>query len=324
MKIDDKSLVRFDWAFKRLLRDKANFSILEGFLTTLLGRPIKIIEIIESEGNKEFDENKSNRVDLLAKEEDGSKIIIEVQNETEDSYFHRMLFGSSKFINDFMETGKGYENVTKIYSINIVYFRLGEGTDYIYHGITEFRGLHNHELLKLTPKLQSKFKVKEISDIFPEYYILKVNDFDKVAKEPLDQWMYFLRHSKLPENVIAPGLKEAGEKLKVISLSQPERDAYFHYMDNMVSLDAVIDSAYTNGVWDGKLEGLKEGIAQGREEGIAQGREEGIAQGREEGIRQGIFSVVKRMLSKGMSISEIAEIANLTEEEIKAIKNTFN
>ena len=28
--------IRFDWAMKRLLRNKANFAVLEGFLTTLL------------------------------------------------------------------------------------------------------------------------------------------------------------------------------------------------------------------------------------------------------------------------------------------------
>ena len=31
--------IRFDWAVKRLLRNKANFGVLEGFLTVLLGEP---------------------------------------------------------------------------------------------------------------------------------------------------------------------------------------------------------------------------------------------------------------------------------------------
>ena len=29
---DDKRLVRFDWAVKRMLRDKANFGVLEGLM----------------------------------------------------------------------------------------------------------------------------------------------------------------------------------------------------------------------------------------------------------------------------------------------------
>lgn len=35
--------IRFDWAIKRLLRQKANFGVLEGFLTVFIGEPIKII-----------------------------------------------------------------------------------------------------------------------------------------------------------------------------------------------------------------------------------------------------------------------------------------
>ena len=44
--------IRFDWAIKRLLRNKANFGVLEGFLTVLLGEEIHILEILESEGNQ--------------------------------------------------------------------------------------------------------------------------------------------------------------------------------------------------------------------------------------------------------------------------------
>ena len=38
--------VRFDWAIKRLLRRKANFGVLEGFLTVFLGERIRIVEIL--------------------------------------------------------------------------------------------------------------------------------------------------------------------------------------------------------------------------------------------------------------------------------------
>lgn len=297
MKIPKDQIVRFDWALKALLRSKADFKILEGFLTSLLGRPIHIISIIESEGNKEFEENKSNRVDLLASEENGSRIIIEVQNETEDSYFHRMLFGSSKAINDFMKSGQGYENVTKIYSVNIVYFNLGHGSDYIYHGKTEFRGLHNNELLELSPKLRAKFSVERISQIFPEYYILKVNDFDRLAKTPLDQWMYFLKHSELPENADAPGLREAAERLRLLSLTPEQRMAYFKYIDNMVSLEEVMKTAFTDGEFKGRTEGLEKG--------------------REEGERKGKLEIAQNMLKDGIPIDRISLYTGLSVQEIE-------
>ena len=45
--------IRFDWAMKRLLRDKANFAVLEGLMTTLLKEKITIKRLLESESNQE-------------------------------------------------------------------------------------------------------------------------------------------------------------------------------------------------------------------------------------------------------------------------------
>ena len=61
-------LIRFDWAMKTLLRDKANFDILEGFLSAVLRQDVSIIEILESESNVSALEQKLNRVDLLIQE----------------------------------------------------------------------------------------------------------------------------------------------------------------------------------------------------------------------------------------------------------------
>ena len=77
------NLIRFDWAMKRLLRDKANFVVLEGFLSELLQDNIKIHRILESEGNKEDESDKFNRVDVLAENNKKELIIIEVQNTRE-------------------------------------------------------------------------------------------------------------------------------------------------------------------------------------------------------------------------------------------------
>jgi len=71
-------LVRFDWAVKKLLRSKANFGILEGFLSELLKKDIKIDRILESEGNQETKSDKFNRVDIIVKDENGELILIEV------------------------------------------------------------------------------------------------------------------------------------------------------------------------------------------------------------------------------------------------------
>ena len=136
-------LVRFDWAIKRLLRNKADYVVVEGLLTVLLGRPIKINSLLESEGNKETADDKFNRVDLLAEDEEGELLIFEIQNNRELDYFHRMAYGTSKVISEYMKLGDPYEKIRKVYSINIVYFSLGQGQDYAYKGVTKFVSMHN-------------------------------------------------------------------------------------------------------------------------------------------------------------------------------------
>ena len=122
--------IRFDWAMKRMLRDKANHAVLEGLMTALLGEKFTIMKFLDSEGNQTDEEDKLNRVDILAESDRGELIIFEIQNNRELSYFHRMLYGVSKVITDYITIGQDYGNVKKMYSVNIVYFSIGQGYDY--------------------------------------------------------------------------------------------------------------------------------------------------------------------------------------------------
>lgn len=304
--------IRFDWAMKRLLRDKANFGVLEGFLTTLLNEEIKINKLLESESNQEDEFDKQNRVDLLAENDKGELFLIEVQNNSEYAYFQRMLFGTSKLVTEYINRGKGYGFIRKIYSVNIVYFNLGNGTDVVYHGKTEFRGIHNGELLNLSPFQKQKFNVDAVSDLYPEYYILKVNDFNKWSKVPLEQWIYFLNTGNIPADATAPGLSEAREKLQLVRMSKAELNAYYHHLDNVVILRDNIVTARG----EGRLEGRAEGRLEGRLEGRAEGRLEGRAEGINIGTEQTKTDIARQMKSDGMSVSTIMKYTGLTEEEI--------
>ena len=256
---EKEKFVRFDWAMKKLLRNKANYAVLAGLITTLLGEKVTIKKLLESESNQDRKNDKQNRVDLLAESENGELYLIEVQNENELAYFQRMLFGTSKLVTEYIERGKGYDDIRKIYSINIVYFNIGQGTDIVYHGKTEFRGIHNGELLSLSPFQKQKFKVSEVSKLYPEYFILKVNDFNRWSKVPLEQWIYALSTGDIPEDADAPGLPEAREVLKLSRMSKAEIDAYYHHLDNLVILKDIITTARG----EGKLEGLEEGMEKG-------------------------------------------------------------
>ena len=292
--------IRFDWAMKRLLRNKANFSVLEGLLTTLLGENITIRDLLESESNQEEEFDKYNRVDMLAVNSRGELILIEVQNNNEYAYFQRMLFGTSKLVTQYINRGESYEKVRKVYSVNIVYFSLGHGKDFVYHGKTEFRGIHENDLLELTPFQRQTFNVDEVSQLYPEYYILKVNDFNKVAKTPLEEWIYYLNTGNISDTAHAPGLAEVRERLKVDNMTQGERDAYYRHLDNIVILR---DNIYTE-------------RAEGREEGRAEGRADGRAEGINIGEQNKAFEIARKLKQKGYTIVEITELTGLSPDDI--------
>lgn len=309
--------VRFDWAMKRLLRDKANFGVLEGLITTLLGHPIRILKLLESESNQEDEDDKQNRVDVLAEDADGALYLIEVQNETEFAYFQRMLFGMSKLVTEYINRGEGYEKIRKIYSINIVYFNLGNGKDYVYHGKTEFRGIHDNELLNLSPFQQQKFGVDEVSKLYPEYWILKVNDFNKWSKTPLEQWVYFLNTGEIPDDADAPGLNEARKKLKLEQMTHEELATYYRHLDNVVILRDNITTARGEGFLEGESQGLKVGKAQGRAQGLEEGRREGLEEGLQEGYRRGKLEMARSLKQLGMSVADVAKVTGLTATEVE-------
>lgn len=232
----DNRLIRFDWAMKRILRNKADHSVLNGFLSVVLGEKVEIVEFLESESNMDHEEDKFNRVDIKALNSKGEIILIEVQNTRETEYFQRIIYGTSRAITEHIRLGQDYSAVRKVYSISIVYFSLGQGSDYAYHGTTVFRGMHNpDDILQLSERQRVAYCVDSPSDLFHEYYILKVNDFNQVASTPLEEWISFLKESVIPDSFTAPGLAEAREQLRVDQLSSEEAARYWARVDYELS-----------------------------------------------------------------------------------------
>lgn len=271
-----RTYISFDWAIKKLLRDKANFAVLEGFISTVIQKDVKIDSILESESNKRSEDDKSNRVDILAEDTDKAKYLIEVQYESEKAYFQRILFDVSKHIIDYMKIGKGYQKIKKIYCINIVHFDLGRGDDYIYVGKTEFRGKHSGKLLSLSPFQKKEYNAEFPSDLYPEFIILKVNDFDKHAATPLEEWIEFLKTSKISDEASAPGLPEAREIMKLENMSHEERRAYEHYIEDLAILEDVKETARGEGKMEGEIEGMIKGKIEGKIEIARNMKAEGI------------------------------------------------
>lgn len=299
------TLVSFDYAMKKILREKVNFDILEGFLSELLSTKIKIKSLLESESNKDSKNDKQNRVDLLAEDGDKKLLLIEVQKSYEIDYFQRMAFAASRLITEYIENGQSYGHIRKVITVNIVYFELGQGDDYIYHGTTHFHGLHKpNDVLKPSFDQMERFGIKTVKDIFPEHWIIKLKKFDNKTRDKLDEWIYFLKNSKIEKGFSAKGLDRAKIKLDELRLSLKDRDAYRIYLKNLrdeasFALNALLE--------------LEREKAKGKAEGLEAGRAEGLEAGRAEAL----LLVAKKLKQRGFSIEIIMEDTGLSREEVE-------
>lgn len=291
--------VRFDWAIKRLLRQKANFDVLEGFLTVFLGEKVTILEILESESNQLSAEDKFNRVDIKARNSKDEIIIIEIQNTRELYYLERILYGVAKAITEHISLGETYYKVKKIYSISVLYFDIGKGNDYLYYGQNHFVGVHTGDHLQVNVKERDAIVSRMPAEIFPEYVLIRVNEFDKVAVTPLEEWMKYLKDGTIRPDTTAPGLSEAREKLKYFSMPPKERMAYDEHLSAVMIQNDVLDSA--------KLEGKIEGRAEGR------------AEGRDEERDEERFSIARNMKQLGIPVDVIVKSTGLTSGEIETL-----
>ena len=127
--------------------------------------------------------------------------------------------------------GQSYSEIKKVISVNIVYFDLGQGKDYVYKGTTIFQGLHEKDILQLSSQQKETFTKQNVSDIFPQYYIIKVNQFNDIAKDTLDEWIYFLKNSEVKDSFKAKGLAEAKDVLDVMRLDKEQQYGYNRYLD---------------------------------------------------------------------------------------------
>ena len=311
--------IRFDWAIKRLLRQKANFGVLEGFLTVFLGEPITIVELLESESNQLSEGDKFNRVDIKARNSKGEIIIIEVQNTRELYYLERVLYGVAKAITEHINLGDSYGEVKKVYSISILYFDLGVGSDYLYHGQNQFIGVHTGDHLRIRTKERNAIVTRLPSEIFPEYILIRVNEFDKVAVTPLDEWMRYLKDGVIAPDTTAPGLGEAREKLRYYSMTDKERHAYDEHLNAVMIQNDVLNTAKMEGRMEGLVEGRAEGRMEGLVEGRAEGRSEGLEIGREEGEKKERLKNARNFKEMGVPLDIIARATGLTIEEIESL-----
>lgn len=189
--------------------------------------------------------------------------------------------------------GNTYKEVKKVYSISILYFDLGKGSDYIYVGQNNFVGLHTKDNLIISTKEKDTIVRKSPAEIFPTYMLVRVNEFNDVAKTPLEEWVNYLKNGVIKSDTKAPGLQEAREKLQYYSMSNAERHAYDEHLNAIMIQNDVLDNA------------KREGKAEGRAECRAEEKIENA----------------KNFLAMGLSPEQVAEGTKLPLDEVLKLVN---
>jgi transcription antitermination factor NusG len=293
-----QKLIRFDWAMKTILRDKANFDVLEGFLGALLEDDnIEILQLLESEGNQIAEDDKFNRVDLLVQDSQHRKIFIEIQNTRESDYLERILYGSSKIIVENQKLGERFHNVSKVISISILYFNLGTGDDYLYYGTTEFTGINTGNPLVVKKRveilegIEPKYKFVE-KKIFPEYYLITVERYKNIIQRKIDEWVYMIKNNEVKTGSTSKNIDKAQAKLNEMNMSEEERRLYEKYLINMAREKDMLETA----------------------------EEEGIKKGEKKGRIEGKIEIALVMIAEGESNEKIKKYTGLTDEEIEKLR----
>ena len=296
--MNERTLVSFDYAIKYLLKDKGDYDIVEGFISTLIGscgyKPVKIKALLESSSNKEASSLKGSIADLIVEDEDGSKYIVEIDRSYTNLFLHKACFNSSRLIVDSISNGEDYSTIKKIIHINLLYFPFGNTEVPMHHAKTIF-----HEIDTKHPQslhlADMGMRFFDSHNIFPEYFIISVPLFNDVIQSEMDEWLYMMKHSEVKEDFKSPYMKKVAQRLSILKMNQTERNIYRTYRNESLKERDYIVSAEEKG------------------------RDEGIEIGKAEGKIEGKIEVAKNLLLQNIDINVVASATGLSIEQIKKL-----
>ena len=290
-----ENLIHFEWALKKVLKEKTNYTIIEGFLSELLKSDITILQIDNNEKIHEKVQRKFNCINILAQSFKDGVILIELQVDSELDYYHKLLYGVKKSFSERFKLSEHFKKINKVYSINVFNFKFGEGSDYLYHGKTAYRGVYSNDTLVLNTNQFKNYKAPPVFKIFPEYYIIRLDAFNTLVKNELDEWIFFLKNTKIEPHFNAKGLDLVKQKMTLDQLSATERISYNSYWENRRFQKNIFETA----------------------------RFEGDIKTRIENKTPGKIEIFKDLVRIGMKDENIVNAIRFTSDEVGLLKSQF-
>jgi predicted transposase/invertase (TIGR01784 family) len=294
-----KPLISFDYAIKYLLRNKADYDIVEAFISALLAvvgyPPIKIKALLDTESNRESAEHKKSIADLLVQDEQGRNYIIEIERNVRVDFLSKAFFNTSRLAVDTARSGEPYEKIEKIFHINLLYFAPPRLTAPIQYGRHWFKEIPSESsLVPFEQATNSSFL--NYNNIFPEYFVVFIPLFNDLIHQEIDEWLYMLKHSEVKPEFQSSYMSKVVERLSMLQMTDQERNEYMQYVQEKVEEHARFLGAAEQRYTQGRSEGFLEGVAQEKKE------------------------TAKKLLKAGISEAIIIESTGLSLEELAQIK----
>ena len=236
--------------------------------------------------------------DVYCENENGEKILVEMQRGEQQFFKDRTLFYTTFPIRE-QQVIKDWDYQLKaIYVIGILNFKFDKVHDNYYH----------HEVQLLDVETKEVFYDK-LTFIYLE--MPKFNKSEDELNGMFEKWLFVLHNlSRLMERPkalqerIFTRLFEAAE---IARFTKVEYDAYEESLKVYRDWKNTIDTA--------ELKGEKKGFKKGHKEGLEKGEKIGI----EKGEKRKAIEMAQRLKDKGVAINIIVECSGLTEEQINAL-----
>jgi predicted transposase/invertase (TIGR01784 family) len=298
-----------DYLFLKYMGEKGDEEQLIDFLNAVLHKThrdgIVSIDILENRQiSAAIITNKTSVLDLRATMDDGTKVNIEVQLRDVSNMDRRSLFYWSREYVDGINKGQEYDELPRVIAINIL------GAEFL--SIDEMHATFhlwedNNKDYMLTNALELHF-----IDMV-KFRRLKKKD---IEHNHLHRWLTFLDKNEKKEiitKVIEMDTAIAKAQEKISFVSQDSEMFREYQMREMATRD--YNSSVNKAKQEGEQRGKQKGIAIGKQEGIAIGKQEGIAIGEQNSKIKNVL----RLFQKGKSIEEIAELFDLSVDEVNDI-----
>jgi predicted transposase/invertase (TIGR01784 family) len=271
-----RNVLSFDYALKHQLRQAANFDILNGFLSELLRDAVKVERVLESETQQQ--EDNESRLDMLVSDNKGELMVVELHYRHEIDY-HRCYPEITDGIYNYLSPKKYAHLAPRVCCVEIINAVSRMWDDkYILHGTTINKTADNAGM---------------------ELHIVNYGQFNDRTYNPISEWVYYIKNSKVKDSFTAQGLDKVREVLEYDALSDDEKHAYDKAQNDKKGWDSAIWTA----------------IDEGKAEGIEIGRAKGIELG--EKTKETEF--VLNLHRNGFSVEQIAEYTKLSVETVKEI-----